>query len=260
MLDVRGFLDVIDALFPEGMLRQWESEWGFTLHPILAMDRIGYCTNLNQETVEEAIKKEVSLLVTHHDAWDFLYGLKETCLERLASFGIGHFFSHLPLDAVDFGTSASLLERLGFSTILPTHEDGGIFLGRLGVYEEPKSLTSFVSLVEEVLGEPIQVFKNGSDEVKRVGVVTGGGGMTMDLQEVANRGCDLYLTGERNLYTLEYANYLGINLVVGSHTFTELFGVESLVKKIKERVPETELVLIEESHLEASVLPKRIKI
>lgn len=60
-------------------------------------------------------------------------------------------------------------------------------------------------------------------------------------------GCDLYLTGEKILYSIEYAKLNGLNLIVGSHTFTELFGVKSMLEGLE--LKGIEILEIEE-HLE----------
>ncbi|GMQ60742.1 hypothetical protein AN1V17_51450 [Vallitalea sediminicola] len=43
-----------------------------------------------------------------------------------------------------------------------------------------------------------------------------------------------------------------MNLVVGSHTFIELFGVKSMAELVSDEFNDVEIVLIEEQHLEAS--------
>ena len=75
--------------------------------------------------------------------------------------------------------------------------------------------------------------------------------MTPDLREASEKGCDAYITGEKTLYTIEYARFVGIDLVIGSHTFAEVFGVESLAKRIKMRFRDMEIVRLTEDHLEA---------
>ena len=46
-------------------------------------------------------------------------------------------------------------------------------------------------------------------------------------------GCDTYITGEANLYSVQYARHLNMNLIVGTHTHTEFPGVESLANKLR---------------------------
>ena len=45
-------------------------------------------------------------------------------------------------------------------------------------------------------------------------------------------------------------NCTGLNLIVGSHTFIELFGVKSMAEQIREIRPELKITLIREEHLE----------
>ena len=48
---------------------------------------------------------------------------------------------------------------------------------------------------------------------------------------------------------MQHAKFKGINLIVGS-TFTEVFGVESLAHKLKERDNSIEITRLNEEHLE----------
>lgn len=41
-------------------------------------------------------------------------------------------------------------------------------------------------------------------------------------------GCDTYITGEYVLHSQQYARLMGINLLVGSHTNTEILGIHAL--------------------------------
>ena len=41
-----------------------------------------------------------------------------------------------------------------------------------------------------------------------------------------------------------------MNLIVGSHTFTEIFGVRSLAQKLQERFPDVEVIQLYEEHME----------
>ncbi|WP_374212505.1 Nif3-like dinuclear metal center hexameric protein [Tissierella sp. MB52-C2] len=81
-------------------------------------------------------------------------------------------------------------------------------------------------------------------------LVCGGGGFTTDVREAVERNSEVYITGEKVLYTIEYAKFVGINLIVGSHTFTEVFGIESLAKKIKDKYKDIEIIRLKEEHLE----------
>ena len=61
---------------------------------------------------------------------------------------------------------------------------------------------------------------------------------------------DTYSTGEKNLYLIEFALFHKINLIVGSHTFTEIFGVEGMAKNIENEFDDISIKRIKESHFE----------
>lgn len=227
-------------------------ESGITVRWAGDVKRIGYCTNLTLDTIEEARKNNVDLMITHHDAWEFIYGLKEACREKLIEYNISHYFNHLPLDDCDFGTNNSLIEKLGLEIIERTHEEDGFFCGRVAEFKEEVTFEELVEKLESILEEPVQSWKFKEGKIKRVGLVCGGGGFTTDVREAIDRNCDVYITGEKVLYTIEYAKFAGINLIVGSHTFTELFGIESLAMKIKDKFKDIEIVRLYEEHLEAN--------
>ena len=58
----------------------------------------------------------------------------------------------------------------------------------------------------------------------------GAGNMTTDMQQAIDEDCDAYITGEYNLYPQLFGKFTGMNLLVGSHTNTEILGVENLAK------------------------------
>jgi putative NIF3 family GTP cyclohydrolase 1 type 2 len=74
--------------------------------------------------------------------------------------------------------------------------------------------------------------------------------MTNNIKEAADKGCDTYITGETSLYTVEYVRYRRINLVVGTHTHTELSGVEGLYERLKSST-NAEFIHIHEGHFES---------
>lgn len=226
-------------------------ESGITVRGTEDIKRIGYCTNLTIDTIEEARKNHVDLMITHHDAWEFIYGLKEACKEKLLEYNISHYYNHLPLDDCDFGTNDSLIKKLGSEIIERTHEEDGFFCGRISEFKEGVTFKELVKKLECILEEPVKSWKFKDGKIKRIGLVCGGGGFTTDVREAVERNCDVYITGEKVLYTIEYAKFAEINLIVGSHTFTEVFGIESLAMKIKDKYKDIDIIRLKEEHLEA---------
>lgn len=124
------------------------------------------------------------------------------------------------------------------------------YCGRIAEFDEEISFEELVRKLQLLLNEPVSAWKFRDGLIKRVGLVCGGGGLTSNVKEAAEKNSDVYITGEKNLYTIEYAQFFGLNLIVGSHTFTEVFGIESLANKIRERFTQIEIVKLREKHLE----------
>lgn len=156
----------------------------------------------------------------------------------------------MPLDDADFGNNTSILERLGFRVIDKFSNDDGMYCGRIGELDNPIEFEELVSRIENLMEEPVRGWKNHEGKIKKIGVVTGAGFSATDIEEAVKLGCDSYFTGEKILYTVQYAKFTEINLIVGSHTFTEIFGLESLANLISKRYPEVDVVKINEEHIE----------
>lgn len=242
--------EFIISLFDNKNNAYFHEESGITVRGTEEIKRIGYCTNLNLETIEEARKNNINLMVTHHDTWDFIFGLKDACREKLLQNNISHYFNHLPLDDCDFGTNNSLIQKLGLKIIKKSHLEDGFYCGRIAEFSEEITFEELVQKLEIILEEPVKAWNFGNNAIKKVGLVCGGGGLTPDVKEAVEENCDVYITGEKVLYTIEYAKFARMNLIIGSHTFTEIFGIESLATKIKEKYNNIEIIRLKEDHLE----------
>lgn len=136
--------EFIVSLFDTKDNIHFEEESGITVEVNKDIKRIGYCTNLTLDTIEEARKNNVDLMITHHDAWGFIFGLKDACKEKLIEYNISHYYNHLPLDDCDFGTNNSLIEKLGLKIIKKSHEEDGFYCGRIAEFNEEISFEELV--------------------------------------------------------------------------------------------------------------------
>lgn len=252
-MNAHAIVAKIESLFHGTDREIFANESGLTYDADQDVKRIGYCVNLTLETIEEARYHGLHMLLTHYPAWDEIYGLKEACQEKLAEYGISHYYNHLPLDDCEFGTNDSLVKELKLTNAKRTHEWEGLFFGRVAEYEDPIEFNELVKKMETLLEEPVKAWRFTDKSMKRVGVLCGNGGSTECMKEAVENGCEVYITGESNLYTIEYAQLKGINLIIGSHTFTEIFGIRSLARKLKELEDDLEIVEIKEKHYEANM-------
>lgn len=249
-MKARDIVDYMNGLFETKELDSFSNEASLTYDVNKEVKCIGYATNITLDVVDKAHQSGVDFLITHHDAWGFIYGLKEAVMDRLKEYDISHYFVHLPLDDAPFGTNSSLLKGLGLKEISKHCCYDGYCCGAIGEYEEGLGFEEFTKKFEGLLEEPALSWNFGKEKVKRVYVLCGAGGETDLMKEARELDVDVYITGEKNLYTVQYADLHKMNLIVGSHTFTEIFGVRNLMNLVKEAFPSISFVQIRENHLE----------
>jgi len=234
---------LLQSIFDPALLEACPDEWGLVIHST-DPHSIGFATTLTPDVIHQAVAKEIDLLVTHHDAWEFMREERDICLQLLAQRRISHVWCHAPLDAADFGTAASLLAVAGCKVIGSIAEGDG----RIGELPAPLSLTELVKLLDGQLSESPCRRIDANRMVARIACVPGAGMNIGYLVEALNRDADLYITGETGLYLLEYASFRKVNVLVYSHNYTEIFGTQNLAHKIAVQLGIKEIVRLDEPH------------
>ena len=107
---------------------------------------------------------------------------------------------------VNLAQTAAWVKELGWSEVKKVCETEGYMAG---VIARPPEGTSFENITDQP-GKPagrkgfILEIPTAGPIVKAF-IVCGAGHLTSDMQEAVEEECDLYITGEKILYTLEYA-------------------------------------------------------
>ncbi|MDE3000710.1 MAG: Nif3-like dinuclear metal center hexameric protein [Gemmatimonadota bacterium] len=219
--------EILDDLFGRELLDAHPDEWGICAycdHP----SAMGYATTITPEAIGKAVDLNVDLIVTHHDAWDFMFEQCEEVQSLLKENGLTHVWAHLPLDLADFGTSATLLSEMGCAPVAVLQHAGG----RVGERPEFAPLGALRERLTTLMSEqPCRVYDAGR-AVRRVATVTGAGFYTNFLRDALSYDVDLYVTGETSLFLLEYAKFRKVNVLVYSHNYTELPGVRAFAERI----------------------------
>ncbi len=201
-----------------------------------AVQRICAAVDASEAAISDAAGKEADLLIVHHGMfWD---GLKPATDRRyrklrcLIEARMGLYSVHLPLDShSEVGNCALLMRRLGVDLEgrFGHYEDAEI--GWWGEIDEDRD--EFRDRVEVAVEGPVRLVAGGPQTVRRVGVVTGGGGSL--LAEAADAGLDAFVTGEGSHHTFVDAHELGVNVYLAGHYATETFGVRALAGHLAAR-------------------------
>jgi dinuclear metal center YbgI/SA1388 family protein len=204
--------------------------------------KVGWAVDADIESIRKARKERVDFLIVHHGLFWGSSALDRKMRAgriRLAKrLGVAIYSSHLPLDAhPELGNSIGLLKALRLEK--GRRKRFGRGMGReIGWKVEGVKIriSDLVFRIRDLRSnegdkvrrrEGVKVIEAGPKICRRIGIVTGGFG---DLDQVVKAGLDTLITGEADYPTEVKAKELGINLILGGHRETELFGVRNLAK------------------------------
>jgi dinuclear metal center YbgI/SA1388 family protein len=198
--------------------------------------KIGAAVDASTRTIDAAIEKGINFLIVHHGLfWPGLQpftGARRRLLERAFQRDLALYSSHLPLDVHSMlGNNAQLANALGFENTAPFFKEKGRCLGLR--IDARISRDDLARKLEQSLGGPVKLFPAGPEEIKSIGVITGGAGS--EIYAVAREGIDTFITGEAPHWAAVAADELGINLLLGGHYATETFGVKALAAHLSNR-------------------------
>ncbi|MDE0393171.1 MAG: Nif3-like dinuclear metal center hexameric protein [Gammaproteobacteria bacterium] len=198
--------------------------------------RVGAAVDASVASITAAVERGVDLLIVHHGIyWDGMPPVTGRRYDRVAPLiraGAALYSAHLPLDAhPELGNAVQLARGLGLEVRERFGQFADIRVGFVARTDEERD--GFRDRVAELVGGPVRLIGGGPRRIRRVGVVTGGGGKFV--AEAAEQGLDTLLTGEASHHTYIDAHELGINVVLAGHYATETFGVLALAKTVEDR-------------------------
>ena len=187
-------------------------------------------------TIDRAAAANADLMVVHHGLfWSGLepltgrHGLR---VRRLFEHGLSVYSAHIPLDVhPEIGNNAVLAREFGLADTAWFGDYKGAPLGVAGALETTRA--DFVARVAAHLGVEPKVLATGPETVRRVGIISGGGGGM--IRDAAAAGVDTFLTGEGNHHSFFDAEELGVNVIYAGHYATETVGVKALAEHIAAR-------------------------
>lgn len=209
---------------------------GLQVHTEREIRVIATAVDATQATIDAAADGGADLLLVHHGLyWDgnpTVTGRRYRRLKRLLDEGIGVYSAHLPLDVHEgVGNNAVLARQLGVEIEGPLTDFKGTPMGVIGTLEISRE--ALAARLDEILGVRIHLVAGGPARIRRVGIITGGGGS--EVNAAAAAGLDAFITGEGAHHHYFDASEGGINLYFGGHYATEVWGVQALGEHLREK-------------------------
>ena len=198
--------------------------------------RIGAAVDVSTRVLTEAQKRHVDLLIVHHGLfWPGLQPIRRSLRRQLRlafENDIALYSAHLPLDIHPrLGNNAQLVAALGFKAAQPFLEEKGQPVGLKVRASVPRR--ELVRELQKALNGPLKVFEFGPKQTRAIGVVTGAVGS--EIYRAADEEIDTFITGEAPHWAAVAAEELGMNLLLGGHYATEVFGVKALAAHLSKR-------------------------
>jgi len=200
------------------------------------ISKIAAAVDASTRVLEAAAKQNVDLLIVHHGLfWPGLQpvtGVLRRQLEIAFENNIALYSAHLPLDLhPQVGNNAQLASALGLKPTLPFFEEKGQKVGLKVQVSLPCGQLD--RKLQKVLRGPVRAFMFGPKKTETIGIITGGAGS--EIHKVAREGVDTFITGEAPHWAVVAADELGMNLLLGGHYATEVFGVKVLASRLSKR-------------------------
>jgi dinuclear metal center YbgI/SA1388 family protein len=197
---------------------------------------IGAAVDVSTRVLIEATRKNVDLLVVHHGLfWPGLQPVRSALRRQLQlafENDIALYSAHLPLDIhPKVGNNAEVAAALGLKSAQPFLEEKGQPIGLKARASMPRS--ELIRKLRRALNDPVKVFNFGPKQTSMIGIVTGGAGS--EIYRVAQENIDTFITGEAPHWAAVAAAELGMNLLLGGHYSTEVFGVKALTTHLSKR-------------------------
>jgi len=198
--------------------------------------RLGAAVDVSTRVFTEARKRDIDFLIVHHGLfWPGLRPVRGALRRQLRlafENDVALYSAHLPLDIhPQVGNNAQLIAALGFKSAQPFLEEKGQPVGlkiRMSL-----SRSELIRKLEKALNGPVKVFGFGPKRTCAIGVVTGAAGS--EIYRVADEGLDTFITGEAPHWAAVAAEEIGVNLLLGGHYATEVFGVKALAAHLSKR-------------------------
>ena len=198
--------------------------------------RLGAAVDVSTRVLTKAAKKNVDLLIVHHGLfWPGLQPVTKSLRRQLQlafENDIALYGAHLPLDVhPKIGNNAQLAVALGLKSAQPFLEEKGQPVGLKMRVAMP--CAELVRKLRKALNGPVKVFDFGPKQTRSIGIVTGAAGS--EIYRVAQEDIDTFVTGEAPHWAAVAAEELGMNLLIGGHYATEVFGVKALAAHLSKR-------------------------
>lgn len=237
-MKVKDILEYLEERFPYELAADFDNnKIGLTLGDVEDEIKGVLCSlDLSEEVIEEAIKKDCNLILTHHPLTfvpmtKFLKtDEKGALIFKLIKNDISLIAMHTNMDLGKDGVADTLckLFDLRDSNYGVCKKDEYIRYG----YVDEMTLNDLVLKTKKVLKlDGVKVVGDLNKKISKIGILGGSGAHESDIINAVNLKCDCYITGEIKHHIALMANFNDLCLIEVNHG-VEKFVFENIVNDI----------------------------
>lgn len=189
------------------------------------------------ELFEAAAECGADMVIVHHGiSWGSnprrFSGYTAKRLQWMFQHNISLYAAHLPLDAhPEFGNNAQLAKMLNLQNMQSFFEYDHCMIGFSGTLPQKMLLKDIAAIFEDRLDTKGKIHGDNDCAISKIAIVSGGGGMD-SLEQAAQAGAELLITGEfcHEMYHLQ--KELELPVLSLGHYASETVGVKALMARL----------------------------
>lgn len=205
------------------------------------VEKVALGVSLNEEFLKKAIKWGTNFCIFHHgfDVRTYKSRFPISSQKRLRLIfknDITVLGFHYALDAhPEVGNNATIIKKLGGKIVDSLFDEWGF----VATLQNEISVHDLAHKCEKLFNHDIFVVEGDSSKVKTIGAVSGAGKpYAENIAEMEEKRVQLYISGESSESTPHRMKESGIGYFVCGHYATEVFGIQELGKRIKDKFGE----------------------
>jgi dinuclear metal center YbgI/SA1388 family protein len=209
--------------------------------------RVLLSLDVTTASVQEAIDKNVDLLLTHHPViFTSINRLNPDeptgrLIYSLVKSGISVYAAHTNMDFAETGVNAQLADKLGIRDTAVMGEGPG----RFGKTDKEYNMDEFTIMVKSSLDTKyVRVIGKAANVIHSAAVF--GGSFDGDLEAFRKTGADVLVTGDVKYHTAIYARESGLCIIDAGHFATEAVILPALKASLNDAFPGVEIICFQQ--------------